>query len=163
MLPENSIVIAVDPGFDRFGVSVVRKNKGKEEVLYSDCICSDKKMTFEGRLMYVIGEFEKVVAEYNPTLLCMEAVFMHKNAKSVINVAEIKGAVKLIAVRKNIKIVEMTPQKIKLAVAGSGAAKKDEVIKMVKMLTKHKTKTGLDDEYDAIACGIAALAYLKTI
>ena len=88
---------------------------------------------------------------------------MHKNAKSVINVAEIKGAVKLIASRKNIKIIEMTPQKIKLAVAGSGAATKAEVIKMVQLLTRHKTTTGLDDEYDAIACGLAALAYLKTI
>lgn len=163
MLRENNIVIAVDPGFDRFGISVVKKEKGKDVVLYSDCIQTDKSMTFEQRMLMVIGEFEKVLEIYKPTLLCMEAVFMHKNAKSVINVAEIKGAVKLVVARKNIKIVEMTPQKIKLAVAGSGSAKKEEVIKMVQLTTKHKTKTGLDDEYDAIACGLAALAYWQTI
>lgn len=163
MNPENSIVMGIDPGFDRFGISVVRRVKGKDVVLYSNCIQTDKKLTFEQRLVLVIDEFEKILTEHKPDLICMEAVFMHNNAKSVINVAEIKGAVKLIVSRKNIRIIEMTPQKIKLAVAGSGAAKKDEVIKMVKMITKHISNTGLDDEYDAIACGLAGLAYCKTI
>ena len=113
--------------------------------------------------MQVISEFEKVLDEYHPEILCVESVFMHDNAKSVINVAEIKGAVKLICVRRGIKIVEMTPQKIKLAVTGVGNAKKDQVIKMVKLISKHVAKTGLDDEYDAVASGLAALAYLKTI
>ena len=34
---------------------------------------------------------------------------------------------------------------------------------MVKLISKHVAKTGLDDEYDAVASGLAALAYLKTI
>jgi crossover junction endodeoxyribonuclease RuvC len=162
MLQNKTVVVSVDPGFDRFGVAIVERNTGKDSVVFSDCIQTDKKLNFEIRLLNVIDEFETIIKNYKPEILCMESVFMHKNAKSVINVAEIKGAVKLIAAKHGIKIVEMTPQKIKLAVAGSGAAKKDEVIKMVKLITKHKSKTGLDDEYDAVACGLAALAYLKT-
>jgi crossover junction endodeoxyribonuclease RuvC len=162
MLQNKTVIVSVDPGFDRFGVAIVERNTGKDSVVFSDCIQTDKKLNFEIRLLNVINEFETVIKNYKPEILCMESVFMHKNAKSVINVAEIKGAVKLIAAKHGIKIVEMTPQKIKLAVAGSGAAKKDEVIKMVKLITKHKSKTGLDDEYDAVACGLAALAYLKT-
>lgn len=162
MLQNKTVIVSVDPGFDRFGVAIVERNTGKDSVVFSDCIQTDKKLNFEIRLLNVINEFETVIKNYKPEILCMESVFMHKNAKSVINVAEIKGAVKLIAAKHGIKIVEMTPQKIKLAVAGSGVAKKDEVIKMVKLITKHKSKTGLDDEYDAVACGLAALAYLKT-
>jgi crossover junction endodeoxyribonuclease RuvC len=162
MLQNKTVIVSVDPGFDRFGVAIVERNTGKDSVVFSDCIQTDKKLNFEIRLLNVIDEFETIIKNYKPEILCMESVFMHKNAKSVINVAEIKGAVKLIAAKHGIKIVEMTPQKIKLAVAGSGAAKKDEVIKMVKLITKHKSKTGLDDEYDAVACGLAALAYLKT-
>jgi len=162
MLQNKTVVVSVDPGFDRFGVAIVERNTGKDSVVFSDCIQTDKKLNFEIRLLNVIDEFETIIKNYKPEILCMESVFMHKNAKSVINVAEIKGAVKLIAAKHGVKIVEMTPQKIKLAVAGSGAAKKDEVIKMVKLITKHKSKTGLDDEYDAVACGLAALAYLKT-
>ena len=163
MNPENSIIMGIDPGFDRFGVSVVTRQKGKDIVLYSECIQTDKGLTFEQRLLLVMDGFEKVLAAHTPDLVCMEAVFMHNNAKSVINVAEIKGAVKLIVSRKNIRIIEMTPQKIKLAVAGSGTAKKEEVIKMVKMITGHVANTGLDDEYDAVACGLAGLAYCRTI
>ncbi len=162
MLQNKTVIVSVDPGFDRFGVAIVERNTGKDSVVFSDCIQTDKKLNFEIRLLNVIDEFETIIKNYKPEILCMESVFMHKNAKSVINVAEIKGAVKLIAAKHGVKIVEMTPQKIKLAVAGSGAAKKDEVIKMVKLITKHKSKTGLDDEYDAVACGLAALAYLKT-
>lgn len=162
MLQNKTVIVSVDPGFDRFGVAIVERDLGKDSVVFSDCIQTDKKLNFEIRLLNVINEFETIIKNYKPEILCMESVFMHKNAKSVINVAEIKGAVKLIAVKHGIKIVEMTPQKIKLAVAGSGVAKKDEVIKMVKLITKHKSKTGLDDEYDAVACGLAALAYLKT-
>ncbi len=163
MQQNKTVVVAVDPGFDRFGVAVVVRENYKDSVLFSDCFQTSKTLTFEARLMQVISEFEKVLDEYHPEILCVESVFMHDNAKSVINVAEIKGAVKLICVRRGIKIVEMTPQKIKLAVTGVGNAKKDQVIKMVKLISKHVAKTGLDDEYDAVASGLAALAYLKTI
>ena len=52
----------------------------------------------------MINEFETIIKNYKPEILCMESVFMHKNAKSVINVAEIKGAVKLIAVKHGSKL-----------------------------------------------------------
>jgi Holliday junction resolvasome RuvABC endonuclease subunit len=50
------------------------------------------------------------------------------------------------------------PNSVKLAVTGYGASKKQNVILMIKKLVTIKKHIKFDDEYDAIAIGITALA-----
>jgi crossover junction endodeoxyribonuclease RuvC len=53
--------------------------------------------------------------------------------------------------------IECSPQEVKLAVTGYGAADKAAVMNMVPKLIALPPKKRLDDELDAIAVGIAAL------
>ena len=76
-------------------------------------------------------------------------------------VAEVRGALIYIASANNLKVAEMTPLQIKLAVTGDGKSSKDQMMKMVDMLIKTNRSKMLDDEYDAIACGLAFFALTK--
>ena len=52
-------VIGVDPGYDRLGVAVMEKAEGKETLLYSGCVETNKQSTLPER----IGELGKSFAE----------------------------------------------------------------------------------------------------
>ena len=71
---------------------------------------------------------------------------------------------KLYLARKNKCVVcEYSPQQIKIAVTGYGKSDKRQVMGMVKRLMPDVPDGALDDEYDAIAVGITALASIREI
>ncbi len=68
-----------------------------------------------------------------------------------------------LARKHNLTVKEYNPMQIKLAVTGDGKSTKDQMMKMVSMLVKNIKPKALDDEYDAIAIGLAFFAYEKNL
>ena len=62
-------------------------------------------------------------------------------------------------VRRALPVIECSPQQIKLAVTGYGGADKIAVARMIPRLLTLPKRKRLDDEFDAIAIGITALAF----
>ena len=58
----------------------------------------------------------------------------------------------------SLPVIECSPQQVKLAVTGYGGADKKSVEQMIPRLLFLSKKKRLDDELDAIAIGITALA-----
>jgi crossover junction endodeoxyribonuclease RuvC len=151
-------VIAIDPGYDRLGVAVMEYRAGSEHLLYSTCLLSDKNHSLPDRI-HVIGDaFLGVIEEYTPDTLAVETLFFNKNVKTAIGVAEARGALIYIAKSSGCTIYEFSPQQIKTSVTGYGNSDKKAVIDMVCRLVKGTPTNALDDEYDAIATGVACLA-----
>ena len=48
-------VLAIDPGYEKLGLAIVEKNKGKEVLLYSDCFITSAKENFE-KMLFMIGQ-----------------------------------------------------------------------------------------------------------
>lgn len=90
--------------------------------------------------------------------MAMEELFFTNNAKTALRVAEVRGMLIYLAAKHKIPLVEYNPLAIKIAITGYGRATKPQVLKMVEKLIKIPQKTILDDEYDAIALGLTALA-----
>ncbi len=159
------ITLAIDPGYERLGIAVVEKTTIKKEtVLFSECFKTSAKLDFYERLLLIVTEVEKVLKEYSPNSLSIENLFISNNQKTAMRVSEVRGAIIYCAKKHNLLIHEMTPLQIKLAVTGNGKSSKTEMIKMVGLLTKNKEKNLnsspiLDDEFDAIAIGLAFFAY----
>ncbi len=156
MAPNNSIrVISVDPGYDRLGLAIIEKKPGdKERLLFSDCCQTSPNDDFVIRLYQVISFFKKKIAEYHPDFFAIETLFFSSNQKTAMRVAEVRGALLFAAKEAGIQIMEINPMKIKLAVTGDGKSDKSQVIKMIRLITG-LSKKARDDEYDAIATGIA--------
>ena len=154
-------VLAVDPGYDRLGVAVLEphKSEAKEVLLYSGCIVTDRKDNIGKRLGVIGQEFKNLLKKYQPDSVAVENLFFNKNQKTAVVVAEARGVVVYLAETAGCDLYEFGPQEIKVAVTGYGKSDKKQVIEMVKRLVPDAPDDALDDEYDAIAVGITAIAH----
>lgn len=165
MIPVTETIIAIDPGYDRCGVAIMSETNGKPTVVFSTCITSAKSDEHYLRLTDIFKQLESLIGQYKPSYLAIETLFFSVNKKTAIKVAEARGAILTLAGLHCLTLIELSPQAIKIAMTGSGNAKKEQVYKMVSLtvsLPNLLAKTGtLDDEIDAIALGVAALQETK--
>ncbi len=152
-------VLGIDPGYDRMGVAILEKQNGQETLLFSTCIETDKKSELDDRLFELGIAFKKLLEEHEPDMVGIENLFFNKNVKTAIGVAEARGIVMFLARSAGAKVLEFSPQEIKIAITGYGKSDKTAVIDMVKRLVKNAPDKALDDEYDAIAVAVTALAH----
>ena len=152
-------VLALDPGYDRLGVAILEKIGNEQTLLYSSCIETDRSLSIPDRLLHVGTAVSSLLHEHAPEAVAIETIFFNKNIKTAIGVAEARGIIIFLARQAGCTLYEFGPQEIKVAVTGYGKSDKLAVIDMVKRLVKNAPTDALDDEYDAIAVGITALAH----
>src|SRR3989338_3796087 len=153
-------ILAIDPGYERLGIAVLEKlPKQKETLLYSVCVRTLKELPHAERLLKIATEVRKIIDEFEPDALAIETLFLAANQKTVMPVAEARGAVLVEAARAGLTVCEYTPLQIKMAVTGYGKSDKKQGAEMVKKLISLPSQKRLDDEYDAIAIGLTHLAH----
>jgi crossover junction endodeoxyribonuclease RuvC len=151
------IILGIDPGYDRLGVAVIEKGAGgagKEKVLYSNCLQTSSKDTISNRLLQIGQEVGRIIEEYKPSALAIETLFITRNQKTAMRVAEARGIIMYEAYKKDVPVFEYGPMNVKTAITGDGSSDKSRMIKMLHMLVKLPSKKALDDEYDAIAVAL---------
>ncbi len=151
-------VLAIDPGFDRCGVAVLEYKDGKESLLFSTCITTDKTTDIASRITTIGEALHAIIAAHQPTTLGIETLFFNKNITTGIGVAQARGVVLYIAKQHGLTIFEHGPQEVKVAVTGYGSSDKTAVYAMIQRLVPGVPPKAKDDEYDAIAVGITTLA-----
>jgi len=157
-MQSNMIILGIDPGYDRLGIAVIEKPKvGKEKVLFSECFSTSKENSIYTRLNEIGSEVVHIIDKFDPKTIALETLFITKNQKTAMRVAEARGIIIYEAIRKGLQIFEYSPMEIKMAITGSGSSTKDGIIKMIHLLTDIKRKK-LDDEYDAIAVALTCSA-----
>lgn len=156
-------VLGVDPGYDRLGVAVLEKKDGEDVLVHSNCITTNKTSSFEDRLFELGEALTKLLSTYTPECVALETLYFNKNQKTAMAVAEMRGIVQFLARTHRCSVYEYTPQQIKVAVTGYGKSDKEQVAFMVKKLLPGVPERGHDDEYDAIAVGLTALASVRSL
>ena len=154
-------VLSIDPGFGRCGVAVIEGTGSKAALLFSACIETSSKEDFSSRLLSVAIEVSRLMSMHTPDTVAIEELYFTNNAKTALRVAEVRGMLIYLTESSGIHLVEYNPLAIKIALTGYGRASKEQVTKMVEKLIKFPEKKMLDDEYDAIALGLTALAGAK--
>ncbi len=158
----NMIILGIDPGYDRLGVAVIEKNgRNKEKLLYSACLQTSAKDTIYYRFRSIGTEVARIIAEYKPEALALETLFITKNQKTAMRVAEARGIIIYEAVRAGVPVFEYSPMQIKSAITSDGRSDKERVIKMVHILVDMPKKKTVDDEYDAIAVALTHSAHVR--
>ncbi len=164
-------ILGIDPGFERLGIAVLEKTKGKkkpfdkaqdkEQVIFSECFKTSSKLDFSERLRLIGEEVKKIIREYKPEVLAIETLFLNTNQKTVMRVAETRGVIVYEGAQARLRIFEASPPQIKMATTGYGRANKTQINKMVKILVEIDNSKKSDDELDAIAIALTAFAHLK--
>jgi crossover junction endodeoxyribonuclease RuvC len=152
-------VLAIDPGYDRFGVAILENSEGKEHLLFSTCIETDRSLPHPKRLASIGQELDALLTTYKPDAVAVETLFFNKNQKTAGGVFEARGITLYIAELHGCSIFEFGPQEVKIAMTGFGKSDKHAVFEMVHRLVPNAPEKALDDEFDAIAIGVTCLAH----
>src|SRR5580700_6455272 len=60
-------ILGIDPGYDRLGIAIIEKPlKGKEILLYSDCVQTSAKDSIYVRLRSIGAEIARILDEFKP-------------------------------------------------------------------------------------------------
>lgn len=161
-------ILGIDPGFERIGIAILEKKtstearpQGKEEIIFSECFKTSAKLKFEERLKLIGEKIENIIKKYKPEILAIETLFLNTNQKTVMHVSEARGVIMYEGIKNKLKIIELTPLQIKMAITGYGRSDKIQIMKMLKLLIKIEENKTSDDELDAIAIAMSGFAYLK--
>lgn len=150
-------ILGIDPGYDRLGIAVIEGDSSRPTLIMSCCV-QPKKGVREDRLAEVSKAISTAIAKYAPDALAIETLFFSVNKKTALGVAEARGAILAAAGITGLPVIECSPQQVKLAVTGYGGSQKSAVASMIPRLLTLSEKKRYDDELDAIAIGITALA-----
>jgi len=139
------------------GIAVLEGNPSRPTLVWSDCIVPPKGAAAE-RLSTIQTALTEALTTYQPDVVALETLFFSQNKTTALGVAEARGIVLAAAGSAGIPIKEYSPGTVKVAVTGDGRADKKAIARMIPRLLSLPEKKRLDDELDAIAVGIAALA-----
>ncbi len=155
--PRPLTILGIDPGYDRIGIGIIthQKSNVKHQVVFCDCIETDKKKTLVERYQQIYDQLEKIIQTYKPDIAAVESLFFFKNKKTAMHVSEARGVILACLFNNNVSIQEFTPLEIKQSITGYGRADKKAVEKMVKMELhleseknkKQKKRKGQDTKY----------------
>jgi len=158
------LILAFDPGYQRLGIAIIRKNQNSEEdLVFSECFETNKETDYFDRLKEIGMRVEQIIQEYNPEIAGIEGLFFSKNTKTALKVSEVRGVLIYLCKRNEIPIYEFTPNQIKVAITGYGQSDKKAIHDIVSRLITLPERKMIDDEVDAIACGLTLSAHYNTL
>lgn len=167
------IILGIDPGTATTGYGVIKVpddilgrkfDYGMELVSFGN-IFTDKDKPMPDRLWKLSRELDDLIKKYQPDQIAVEMLFFGANLKTAIAVGQARGIVMMSAAKHRVSITEYAGLSVKLMVAGSGRADKDQVHDGVRKFLgtsvrrKNRLKASwkgghLDDATDALAIAI---------
>ena len=147
-------VLGIDPGTASTGFGVVDSEAQALITITGGVISTGPDAPVERRLALIAGHLSELLEEHQPDALAIEEVFFGRNARSAFAVGQARGAVLATAGARQVPCFSYTPQAVKLAVCGSGAARKDQVQRMVAALLGLEAPPASDHAADALALAI---------
>ena len=153
------IILGVDPGIERLGWALVKKDANKIERIGSGVKKTLKTKKQSERLFEIQCFLDDLIKKERPNAISIEKLFFSKNVKTAMNISEVRGVILATAQKHNLLIREFTPLQVKIAVCGYGKATKEDVARMLKLSMSLPQKKLLDDETDALAIALTTAFY----
>ena len=127
-------ILGVDPGSVTTGFGVIDYERGKLVLVEHGAITTKRGAELSERLVVIHDGMREVIARTRPQAIAVETPFAGNNVKSLIQLAHARGVVLLAAQTSSLPLFEYSPRSVKSAVVGYGAAEKEQVAKMVRIL-----------------------------
>ena len=148
-------ILGVDPGSITTGFGVIDYERGRLALVEQGSISTPRGADLAERLERIHGILCEVIRRNAPAAVAVETPFAGQNAKSLIQLAHARGVILLAAQSARLTIYEYSPRSVKSAVVGYGAAEKEQVAKMVRILLPGCTTLKMTaDASDALAIAI---------
>ncbi len=153
-------ILGIDPGSRATGFGVIDSDGRQSRHVFSGCIRTTSK-DFSQRLGEIYSGINLVLEEHAPEQVVVEQVFMAANPSSALKLGHARGAAITAAVMAKLPVFEYTPRAVKLALVGTGAAEKEQVQHMIRLLLGVRQRMTLD-ESDALAVALCHAHHSST-
>jgi crossover junction endodeoxyribonuclease RuvC len=150
-------VLGIDPGSETTGWGVVDGDSRRYALVDFGTVKAPPRARFSARLLKISVGVEGLIERFRPDVCSVEEAFFAVNAKTALQLGHVRGVVLLAAERAGIEIVEYAPRLIKQTVVGYGAAEKQQVQEMMRVLLKLSAAPTPFDASDALAVAITHL------
>lgn len=154
-------ILGIDPGSRFCGYAILDVNKNKNNLIEAGLI-----KIKPSKLQYQISELceglDLIFKAHKFDEVAIEDIFFAYNPKTVLKLAQFRGALSLKILQVHGNFAEYTPLQIKKTVTGKAKATKEQVAFMVRRLLGISKDIKPLDITDAIAVALTHGANLKT-
>ncbi|MBM4409414.1 MAG: crossover junction endodeoxyribonuclease RuvC [Chloroflexi bacterium] len=148
------IVLGIDPGTANLGYGIIEATGSRLREVDHGCVTTLPNASLPERLAEIHAAVTELIALHRPHLVGVERLYFSRNAQTAFGVGQARGVVLLAAAQHTLPVREATPNEVKSAVAGYGAADKEQVSRMVQVILGLVRRPSPDDAADALAIAI---------
>lgn len=155
-------VLGIDCGSNATGYGVIDTEGRSSTFVASGVIRTRRQLPFPQRLREISSHLRALIQIHSPRAVAIEGIFYSVNAKSALQLGQVRGVALLAAAEAQLPIHEYSPLQIKSSVVGYGRAEKAQVQEMVKVLLRLGERPP-EDAADALAVALCHAHHSATL
>ncbi len=136
-------------------------HKNKNYSLVEAGVIKIKSLIIQEQLLELLEGLNIIIKSHEIDEVAIEDIFFAHNPKSILKLAQFRGAISLKMVEEIGYFYEYTPLQVKKAITGNGKATKEQVSFMVRRLLGIKKEIKPLDITDAMAIAITHSQYVR--
>ena len=153
-------ILGIDPGTRILGYCILDLSSTKYTLVEAG-ILKFKKNILKEQILEMSAGIDAIFDSNEIDEVAIEDIFYAHNPKTVLKLAQFRGALSFKILLSVGNYAEYTPLQVKKAITGNGKATKEQVAFMVKRLLKIKKEIKLLDITDAMAIAITHAQRVK--
>lgn len=146
-------ILGIDPGTRNCGYAIVEK-VGNKKILIEAGLIKIKQDSLQYQITQLCEGLDLIFKTHKIDEVAIEDIFYAHNPKTVLKLAQFRGALSLKILQIHGEFSEYTPLQIKKAVTGKAKAAKEQVAFMVKKMLGISKEIKPLDVTDAIAIAL---------
>lgn len=146
--------MGIDPGTRNLGWGVIDWTQTDQCVIDYGLIKTKGKTPQPETLLLLCSGIDDLIASYRPQAIAMERVFFSRNARSAMDVSEVRGVIHLLSAQHGLEIASFTPQQVKQAVSTSVKADKNPIQEGVSRVLRLPEPVANNHAADALAAAL---------
>jgi crossover junction endodeoxyribonuclease RuvC len=158
------LILGLDPGSLHTGYGLLEKDAksgSSFRLVEAGRISGPRDLALPARLARLVAGLQELLDRYPPDVAVLESPFHGMNSRSLIVLAQARGALLAALAGRGLEIREYTPAEVKSAVSGNGRADKEQVARMVRLLLGVAGPGWSADATDALAVALCCGQRLK--
>lgn len=160
------LILGLDPGSLHTGFGLLEKHGSALRAVDLGRFSCPRGLALPNRLAFLCDCLGELLARHPPDLAVLEEPFHGLNVRSLIVLAQARGALLALLAGRGIEIREYSPAEVKSAVTGNGRADKEQVARMVRLLVRLDAFEGAgrplaSDATDALALALCCAQRLR--
>ena len=149
-------ILGVDPGLRTTGYGAIECSAGRARLIEAGIITPAVRAPLEQRLGELHAELHEVLLATAPDVMVVEELWSaYKNPTTAVLMGHARGVICLAAHGCGVRVQHLVHSQVKRVLTGSGAARKDQVRRMVMLALELVTTPEPDDVSDALALALA--------